>query len=180
MFRVRARRLPGAWLGVRYASQQISRKGRKYLKSQRLRRFLGEYPGITTIRKPLFMHGKTYSGSLNKLRHIEANRQSRKYKSKRLTERTLNIANVSPHDIVIGHAPARLRRRSAVARASQRITSHVNSADTVDRPGRCRTAGSDIGWRWPSRLVATAEEDRLASAQPTTANKEKSPSEAGA
>jgi hypothetical protein len=79
--------------GARYASQQVSSKGRKYLQSQRLRRFLGEYPGITTIRKPLFMHGKTYSGSLNKLRHIEANRQSRKYKSKRLTERTLKPTN---------------------------------------------------------------------------------------
>ncbi len=33
--------------------------------------------------------------------------------------------------------------------------------ESVDRPGRCRTAGSDIGWRWPSRLVATAAEKRL-------------------
>ena len=74
MFRVRARRLPGAWLGVRYASQQISRKGRKYLKSQRLRRFLGEYPGITSIRKPLFMHRKTYGALLTRLHRIEAHK----------------------------------------------------------------------------------------------------------
>jgi hypothetical protein len=73
--------------GVRYASQQISHNGRKYLQSQRLRRFLGEYPGITTIRKPLFMHRKTYGVLLNRLRQIEA--KSRKYKTKRLTERTL-------------------------------------------------------------------------------------------
>src|SRR5262249_8249097 len=34
--------------GARYASQQVSRKGRKYLQSQRLRRFLGEYPSLST------------------------------------------------------------------------------------------------------------------------------------
>jgi hypothetical protein len=40
--------------GVRYASQQVSRKGRKYLQSQRLRRFLGEYPAApqSTSRIP--------------------------------------------------------------------------------------------------------------------------------
>jgi hypothetical protein len=59
--------------GVRYASQQVSRKGRKYLQSQRLRRFLGEYPGITPIRKPMFMQRKTYGALLTKLRQIEAN-----------------------------------------------------------------------------------------------------------
>src|SRR5215472_17131355 len=75
--------------GARYASQQVSRQGRKYLQSQRLRRFLGEYPGITSFRKPLFMHCKTYSSLLAKLRQIEAKPESRKYKSKRLTERTL-------------------------------------------------------------------------------------------
>jgi len=76
--------------GVRYASQQVSRKGRKYLQSQRLRRFLGEYPSLsTTIRKPLFMHRKTYGALLTKLRHIEARPEGRKYKTKRLTERTL-------------------------------------------------------------------------------------------
>jgi hypothetical protein len=73
--------------GVRYASQQVSRKGRKYLQGQRLRRFLGEYPGCTTIHKPPFMHRKTYSALLNRLRQIEAKPESRKYKSKRLTER---------------------------------------------------------------------------------------------
>ena len=80
--------------GARYASQQVSRKGRKYLQSQRLRRFLGEYPNSTTIRKPLFMHRKTYGALLTRLRHVEANSKSRKYKSKRLTERTLRPNNM--------------------------------------------------------------------------------------
>src|SRR5262245_34238957 len=75
--------------GARYASQQVSRKGRKYLKSQRLRRFLGEYPSLSTIHKPLFMHRKTYGALLTKLRQLEANPERRKYKGKRLTERTL-------------------------------------------------------------------------------------------
>src|SRR5215831_8554107 len=83
-----------AAFGVRYASQQVSRKGRKYLQSQRLRRFLGEYPGLSTVRKPLFMHRKTYNGLLTKLRHIEANPQSRKYRGKRLTERALKPNNM--------------------------------------------------------------------------------------
>jgi|SRR5215831_211709 len=78
--------------GVRYASQQVSHKGRKYLQSQRLRRFLGEYPGITTIRKPLFMQRKIYSTLLNKLRHIEDN--GCKYRGKRLTERTLKPSSM--------------------------------------------------------------------------------------
>jgi hypothetical protein len=75
--------------GARYASQQVSRKGRKYLQSQRLRRFLGGYPGLSTIHKPLFMHRKTYSGLLARLHHIEGNPERCKYKGKRLTERTL-------------------------------------------------------------------------------------------
>jgi hypothetical protein len=69
-------------LGIRYASQQVSRKGRKYLQSQRLRRFLGEYPSITTIRKPLFMHRKTYSALLTKLRHSAHFRSLRKARVK--------------------------------------------------------------------------------------------------
>src|SRR5262245_5241435 len=81
--------------GCRYACQQVSRKGRKYLQSQRIRRFLGEYPSLsTTIRKPLFMHRKTYNGLLNRLRHIEAKPDSRKYKGKRLTDRTLKPTNM--------------------------------------------------------------------------------------
>ena len=60
--------------GARYASQQVSSKGRKYLQSQRLRRFLGEYPGITSIRKPLFMHRKTYGALLTRLHRIEAHK----------------------------------------------------------------------------------------------------------
>src|SRR5262245_41644379 len=81
--------------GARYASQQVSRKGRNYLQSQRLRRFLGEYPSLgTTIRKPLFMHSKTYGALLTKLRHIEAKPEGRKYRGKRLTERTLKPNNM--------------------------------------------------------------------------------------
>src|SRR5262245_5922053 len=75
--------------GARYACQQVSRKGRKYLQSQRLRRFLGEYPSSTTIHKPVFMHRKTYGALLNRLRQIEDKPEHRKYRSKRLTERTL-------------------------------------------------------------------------------------------
>jgi len=90
-----------AAFGARYASQQVSRKGRKYLQSQRLRRFLGEYPSLSTIRKPLFMHRKTYSGLLTKLRHIEANAGSRKYKGKRLTERTLKPNNM--YQVEVAH-----------------------------------------------------------------------------
>src|SRR5215510_12951949 len=56
--------------GARYACQQVSRKGRKYLQSQRLRRFLGEYPSLSTMRKPLFLHRK--NALLTRLRQIEA------------------------------------------------------------------------------------------------------------
>jgi len=88
--------------GARYASQQVSREGRKYLKSQRLRRFLGEYPSLsTTIRKPLFMHRKTYNGLLNRLRQIKTNTQSRKYKGKRLTERALKPNNM--YQVEVAH-----------------------------------------------------------------------------
>ena len=80
--------------GVRYASQQISREGRKYLQSQRLRRFLGEYPSLSTMRKPLFMHRKTHGALLTRLRQIEAKPESRKYKGKRLIERTLKPNNM--------------------------------------------------------------------------------------
>src|SRR5262245_38057196 len=80
--------------GARYASQQVSRQGRKYLQSQRLRRFLGEYPNSTTIHKPLFMQHKTYGALLNKLRQIETNPDTRKYQGKRLTERTLKPNNM--------------------------------------------------------------------------------------
>jgi hypothetical protein len=80
--------------GVRYASQQVSRKGRKYLQSQRLRRFLGEYPNSTAIHKPMFMQRRTYAGLLTKLRQLEAKPEGRKYKGKRLTERTLKPNNM--------------------------------------------------------------------------------------
>src|SRR5262245_16133265 len=87
--------------GARYASQQVSRQGRKYLQSQRLRRFLGEYPNLGTIHKPLFMHRKTYGALLTKLRHIEANPKSRKYKSKRLAERVLKPNNM--YQVEVAH-----------------------------------------------------------------------------
>ena len=87
-------------LGVRYASQQVSRKGRKYLQSQRLRRFLGEYPG-SAIRKPIFMHRKTYNALLKRLQHIEAKPESRRYKSKRLTDRTLKP--ISMYQVEVAH-----------------------------------------------------------------------------
>jgi hypothetical protein len=83
-----------AFARVRYASQQGSRKGRQYLQSQRLRRFLGEYPGCSTIHKPLFMHPKTYNALLRRLRQIEAKPESRKYKSERLTAPTLKPNNM--------------------------------------------------------------------------------------
>jgi hypothetical protein len=57
------------------------------VQSQRLRRFLGEYPGCTSIHKPLFMHRKTYSALLTRLRQIEV--KSGKCKSKYLTKHTL-------------------------------------------------------------------------------------------
>jgi len=88
--------------GVRYASQQVSRKGRKYLQSQRLRRFLGEYPSLSSsMHKPLFMRRKTYGSLLTKLRHIEAKPESHKYKGKRLTERTLKPNNM--YSVQVAH-----------------------------------------------------------------------------
>jgi hypothetical protein len=89
--------------GVRYASQQVSRRGRKYLQSQRLRRFLGEYPGCSTIHKPLFMHRKTYSALLNRLRQIEAKPGSQKYRSKRLTERMLKPVSMYQVEVSIAN-----------------------------------------------------------------------------
>jgi hypothetical protein len=62
---------------------------------------LGEYPGYTTIRKPLFMHRTTYSALLARLRHIETNPESRKYKSKRLTEHTLKPTNM--YQVEVAH-----------------------------------------------------------------------------
>src|SRR5262245_25607993 len=87
--------------GARYASQQVSRKGRKYLQSQRLRRFLGEYPGLSTMHKPLFMHRKTYGALLTKLRQFEAKPERRKYKGKRLTERMLKPSSM--YQVKVAH-----------------------------------------------------------------------------
>jgi hypothetical protein len=76
-------------LGVPYASQTITPKARPILQAKRLRQFLGEFPGSTTIRKPLLMHRRTCSRLLAKLRHIEAKPHSRNYSSKRLNYRIL-------------------------------------------------------------------------------------------
>ena len=81
-------------LGVPYASQQVSRKGRKYLQSQRLRRFLGEYPGCTTIHKPLFLHRKTYNRLLARLRRIEGQASNRGYNSKSINHGSLKPNNM--------------------------------------------------------------------------------------
>jgi len=51
--------------------------------------------------EPLFMHRKTYSALLTKLRHIETNPESRKYTSKRLTEHTLKPTNM--YQVEVAH-----------------------------------------------------------------------------
>ena len=57
---------------VHCASQQVSRKGRQYLQSQRLCRFLGEYPNCTAIHRTPWMQHRTYKRLLNRLRQLEA------------------------------------------------------------------------------------------------------------
>jgi hypothetical protein len=47
--------------GAVYRSQLQSTKGRALLQSQRLRRFLGEYPNSTAIHRPLWMPHRTYN-----------------------------------------------------------------------------------------------------------------------
>jgi len=64
-------------------------------------RFLGEYPSLSTIRKPLFMHRKTYGALLSKLRQIETNSERRKYKGKRLTECTLKPTSM--YQVEVAH-----------------------------------------------------------------------------
>jgi hypothetical protein len=48
-------------LGIPYASQIVTPKARPILQSKRLRQFLGEFPGITTLHKPLLMHHRSYN-----------------------------------------------------------------------------------------------------------------------
>lgn len=59
--------------GAVYACQVRSTKGRVLLQSQRLRRFLGEYPGCTTINRMSWMPRKTYKRLLSRLHQLEAN-----------------------------------------------------------------------------------------------------------
>jgi hypothetical protein len=83
--------------GARYASQQVSRKGRKYLQGQRLRRFLGEYPHCTTAHRPLWMPHKTYNRLLNRLRQLEAHgpkKQRRRQKAKAVSQAALRPASM--------------------------------------------------------------------------------------
>src|SRR5215831_17514896 len=75
--------------GVRYASQQVSRNGRQYLQSQRLRRFLGEYPShCSCTTRPTAPCSLDYARS-------KPSQKTRKYKSKRLTERTFEVAHIA-------------------------------------------------------------------------------------
>jgi hypothetical protein len=91
--------------GASYASRQISRKGRPWLQGQRLRRLLGEHPGISTIHKPPFLHRKSYQALLAKLRQVEAKTDGRKYQSKRLTERMLKPSHMYQLELAsIAHA----------------------------------------------------------------------------
>jgi hypothetical protein len=80
-------------MGVRYASQQVSAKGRPFLQSQRLRRFLGEYSNCSTIQKPLFMQSKTYNALLSKL-GVEAQTSNRDYNSKSIKQWSLKPNNM--------------------------------------------------------------------------------------
>lgn len=54
---------------------------------------------VAAVLRALVVRNRCGSEVRPRLHHIEAKPESHKYKSKRLTERTLNIANVSPHDI---------------------------------------------------------------------------------
>ena len=56
---------------------------------------------LSTMRKPLFMHRKTYGALLNRLRQIEAKPEGRKYKGKRLTEHTLKPNNM--YQVEVAH-----------------------------------------------------------------------------
>jgi hypothetical protein len=80
--------------GVPYTCQTITPKARPVLQSKRLRQFLGEYEGNSRVHKPLLMHHRTYNRLLAKLRQIEARPRSRKYSSKKLTQRILRPATM--------------------------------------------------------------------------------------
>jgi hypothetical protein len=58
--------------GAVYRSQLQSTKGRALLQSQRLRRFLGEYPNSRAVHRPLWMPHRTYNRLLHRLRQLEA------------------------------------------------------------------------------------------------------------
>ena len=74
------------------AHHKVPPAGFKYLVTEMLCWAAGRL--LTTIHKPLFMHRKTYSALLTRLRQIEAKPDSRAYKSKCLTERTLKPASM--------------------------------------------------------------------------------------
>jgi hypothetical protein len=78
--------------GAIYQSQLQSAKGRPLLQSQRLRRFLGEYPNYTEIHRAPWMSHKTYSRLLHRLRQLEAqgpNKHRQRQKAKPLPHTTL-------------------------------------------------------------------------------------------
>ena len=83
--------------GAIYASQLQSAKGRALLQSQRLRRFLGEYPDCAAIRRAPWMPHKTYKHLLHRLRQLEArspDMRRRRRKAKPLTRTTLRPASM--------------------------------------------------------------------------------------
>jgi hypothetical protein len=81
-------------LGIAYACQTVTPRARPVLQSKRLRQFLGEHEGVSSMRKPLLMHRRTYNRLLTKLRQIEARPRSSNYKNKRLGHRLLRPVNM--------------------------------------------------------------------------------------
>jgi hypothetical protein len=62
--------------GVRYASQQLSDKGRQYLQATRLRHFLNGWANLPPSKTP-FMHKQTYRRLTHQLRQLEAKSQTK-------------------------------------------------------------------------------------------------------
>jgi hypothetical protein len=75
-------------LGVPFASQQLSRIGRKHLQAQRIRCFLGEHPGCSEVHRPFLTPHKTYNRLINRLRKTEAKLSNHEHKSRYITQRT--------------------------------------------------------------------------------------------
>ena len=76
-------------IGIPYASQQRSRKGRSRLQAARLRLFLSELPDSTkTPKKPLSMHKSTYARLVNRLYRFDINSpRSRKHRPKQFSHK---------------------------------------------------------------------------------------------